>query len=74
MKADLKILPETGRGTIRRMVEGHPRHGATSRRPVTRPVPLHHLRWSPSPCRGGISTHGTPAPASLNLLAHEVDQ
>ena len=49
-----KILPGTGRGTIRRMVEGYPPDNAT---PVGRElgrVPLHQLRWSPSPCRGGI--------------------
>jgi hypothetical protein len=38
-----KILPGTGRGTIRRMVEGHPRQGAASRRYVMRHVPLHHF-------------------------------
>ena len=34
----------------------------------TPPVPLHHLRWSPSPCRGGIYWHlpsKRPAPAQL---------
>ena len=44
------ILPETGRGTIRRMVEGHLPSGATSDQ---HDVPLPHLRWSPSPLRGG---------------------
>ena len=44
------ILPQRGRGTIRRMVEGHP--ALTSCR-APRRVPLHHLRWSPSPYRGG---------------------
>ncbi len=41
------ILSGTGRGTIRRMVEGHAR---VMPRPLDHPpVPLHHLRWFPSP-------------------------
>ena len=45
-----QILPGTGRGTMRSMVEGHGRRGA---RPG---VPLHHRlrRWSPSPGGRGL--------------------
>ena len=49
-----KILPGTGRGTIRRMVEGYPRNCATLIGQELGPVPLHQLRWSPSPYRGGF--------------------
>ncbi len=44
------FLPLWGRGTIRRMVEGHVPHA----RAMTN-VPLHQLRWSPSPFRGGTA-------------------
>ncbi len=57
-----KNLPGTGRGTMQSMAEGHVRQnmtskgsatrrrsGVTMRCQVTRPVPFHHLRWSPSP-------------------------
>jgi hypothetical protein len=46
MVAALKILPGTGRGTMRSMVEGARCHA---------PSPLHHRlrRRFPSPCRGG---------------------
>lgn len=47
------ILPHRGRRTTRRVVEGHTRNSATSRRSPMPPVPLHQLRWSPSPSRGG---------------------
>ena len=67
MSALTQILPETGRGTIRRMVERHPRHGASSRCQDHPPVPLHQLRWSPSPCRGGIKP-GHTTPVTLNLF------
>ncbi len=53
MNGTAQILPGTGRGTIRRMVEGHPRHNATSTGRDMGRVPLHQLRWSPSPFRGG---------------------
>ncbi len=43
------ILPGTGRGTIRRMVEGHPRNIVTPAGLELGHVPLHQLRWSPSP-------------------------
>jgi hypothetical protein len=49
------FLPGTGRGTMRSMVEGRARGGATSNGGDAGPVPLHHLRWFPSPYRGGIS-------------------
>jgi hypothetical protein len=54
MSGGAAILPGTGRGTMRSMVEGHVPRGVTSRRNDVGLVPLHHLRWSPSPCRGGI--------------------
>ena len=50
-----QILPETGRGTMQSMVEGHPRNRVTSQGRVMGPVSLHPLRWSPSPVRGGSS-------------------
>ena len=43
------FLPETGRGTIRRMVEG-----ARNRTRRLVESPLHHHWWSPSPFRGGM--------------------
>ncbi len=45
------ILPVTGRGTMRGMVEGQaPR--STLKPPYGTPhPPLHHLRWFPSPER-----------------------
>jgi hypothetical protein len=56
MSVTANFLPGTGRGTIRRMVEGHPPHNATSIGRDMGHVPLHQLRWSPSPVRGGITT------------------
>lgn len=49
------ILPGTGRGTMRSMVEGHPSESASSRISSAPNVPLHPaLRArSPSPFRGG---------------------
>ena len=49
------ILPGTGRGTTRRVVEGHARVSATSQDLLNPPVPLHPaLRArSPSPVGGG---------------------
>jgi hypothetical protein len=49
-----KILPGTGRGTIRRMVEGQGRSRMTLSGCVSPMVPLHQLRWSPFPGGGGI--------------------
>ena len=59
MVAAFQILPGTGRGTIRRMVEGQARvlpdlselRRAFSRRQDSPWVPLHHslCEWSPSP-------------------------
>jgi hypothetical protein len=49
-----KFLLGTGRGTIRRMVEGHPQDELSFRRLENGNAPLHQLRWSPSPFRGGI--------------------
>ncbi len=54
-----EILPGTGRGTIRRMGEGHPRHGAPLVGRDMGRVPLHQRGWSPSPIRGGFgATYG----------------
>ena len=53
MRSD-QFLPATGRGTIRRMVEGLMPQLATSAGQDMRLVPHHQLRWSPSPYRGGI--------------------
>ena len=50
-----QILPQRGRGTMRSMVEGHGPEIATLPHHHESPhVPLHHLRWFPSPCRGGM--------------------
>jgi hypothetical protein len=49
-----KFLLGTGRGTIRRVVEGHPQDALSFRRLEKGNAPLHQLRWSPSPFRGGI--------------------
>ena len=43
---------------MRSMVEGHARCFLPFIRQVSPPVPLHHLRWSPSPCRGGAAANG----------------
>src|SRR3546814_19666757 len=40
------------------MVEGHSRCFLSFIRNTAPPVPLHHLRWSPSPFRGGSSATG----------------
>src|SRR3546814_12320109 len=40
------------------MVEGHARCFLSFIRNAAPPVPLHHLRWSPSPCRGGSAATG----------------
>ena len=39
---------------MRSMVVGQVRRCVTSRGRDMRPVPLHQLRWSPFPCRGGL--------------------
>ena len=49
-----QILPGTGRGTMRSMVEGQVRRCVTSQARDMRPVSLHQLRWSPSPFWGGL--------------------
>ena len=43
------ILPGTGRGTMRGMVEGHRPLALIFRRRKGHRVPLHQLRWSPFP-------------------------
>ncbi len=55
MMNSITFLPHRGRGTMRSMVEGHAQNGATLAGCEARLVPLHHLRWFPSPCRGGIA-------------------
>jgi hypothetical protein len=42
MHPGTQFLPETGRGTMRSMVEGHRRSRLTSLYPAMRHVPLHH--------------------------------
>jgi hypothetical protein len=49
-----QILLGTGRGTMRSMVEGYGRSLVTLRGWDFLHVPLHQLRWSPSPGGGGI--------------------
>jgi hypothetical protein len=49
-----QFLPGTGRGTVRSMVEGYGRSRVWSMGRDVLHLPLHHLRWSPSPCWGGI--------------------
>jgi len=49
----LLFLPGTGRGTTRRVVEGQVPMCATV--PPSPNLHLHLLRWSPSPCRGGMA-------------------
>ena len=49
-----QFLPGTWRGTMRSMVEGHRPTGEALTRLSSPLVPLHQLRWSPSPFRGGI--------------------
>ena len=64
MKARFQILPGTGRGTIRRMVEGaRPAPPASVRRPapsVSRYAP------ATSPYRGGFRQHHQATPVTLN--------
>jgi hypothetical protein len=43
---------------MRSMVEGHASYFLPYLRSATLLVPLHHLRWSPSPFRGGSATDG----------------
>ena len=49
-----QILPGTGRATARSVVEGHESSRVTLRDGPFQRVPLHHLRWFPSPVGGGI--------------------
>ena len=49
-----QFLPGTGRGTARSVVEGHASSGVTIMGQGFWHVPLHHLRWSPSPVWGGM--------------------
>src|SRR3546814_4412363 len=57
-EADVADPPLWGRGTMRSMVEGHARCFLSFIRNAAPPVPLHHLRWPPSPFRGGSSASG----------------
>jgi hypothetical protein len=49
-----QILPGTGRGTARSGVEGYGRNRLALRGWDFLHVPLHQLRWFPSPGGGGI--------------------
>ena len=56
-ETECDILPGTGRGTIRRMVEGHRQVIPTSLAStlwITGLCPS-TTSWSPSPCRGGLA-------------------
>src|SRR3546814_9038141 len=75
------FLPPRGGGTMRSMVEGHARCFPPDLRSAIPPVPLHHLRWSPSPCRGGSAASGRnpsryvyrgPCIIHLNALALKI--
>src|SRR3546814_6131732 len=52
-EADVADPPPLGEGDLRSMVEGHARCFLSFIRNAAPPVPLHHLRWSPSPCQIG---------------------
>src|SRR3546814_4833138 len=68
---ELSFLPHRGRGTMRSMVEGHVRCFLSFIRNATPPVPLHHLRWSPSPFRGGSAASGRlPTILITDLIRH----
>jgi hypothetical protein len=49
-----QILPGTGRGTARSGVEGYGSNRVRSKGRDFLRVPLHQLRWFPSPGGGGI--------------------
>src|SRR3546814_9205614 len=48
---------------MRSMVEGHARCFLSFIRNAAPPVPLHHLRWSPSPFQGGSAAIGRNPPS-----------
>jgi tRNA pseudouridine55 synthase len=50
-----KILPGTGRGTARRVVEGHVPSRAPSEAQENWRVPLHHASHGPPPRAGEVS-------------------
>ena len=52
MNVTLTFLPETGRGTMRSMVEGHAPSRATPLGSVMGRVPLHHPAGGPPPRAG----------------------
>src|SRR3546814_2061174 len=54
---------------MRSMVEGHARCFLSFIRNAAPPVPLHHLRWSPSPFRGGSSAIGRFLPSRSGTTA-----
>jgi hypothetical protein len=56
-----QILPRMGRGTMRSMGEGQALVILIFWLSDTLNVPLHRLRRSPSPCRGGIRIPATNA-------------
>jgi hypothetical protein len=49
-----QILPKPGRGTARSGVEGYEPSLVTLKEWDSLRVPLHQLRWSPSPGGGGM--------------------
>jgi tRNA (guanine37-N1)-methyltransferase len=51
--AQHRVLPGTGRGTMRSVVEGHSRSSTPSRSNDNRPVPLHHSAEGSPPRAGG---------------------
>src|SRR3546814_12253717 len=67
---DLPSLPLGGRGTMRSMVEGHARCFLSFIRNAAPPVPLHHLRWSPSPFQGGSPAIGRNPPSFSTQKKH----
>jgi hypothetical protein len=71
-----KFLLGTGRGTIRRMVEGHKQDALSFRHLENGNAPLHQLRWSPSPFRGGfwgaaLFLAALPLPALAQEMDHQ---
>src|SRR3546814_19702594 len=66
----LPYLPFWGGGAMRSRVAGHASCFLSFIRNAAPPVPLHHLRWSPSPFRGGSSTSGRNQPSFLSPPPH----
>jgi flagellar biosynthetic protein FliP len=70
MSGFCKSLPETGRGTMRSMVEGHRQVFLTPMAYATPRVPLHQLRGSPTPFRGGMRCLLALPALLVPVLAH----